>query len=180
MNSNLKSLIAVIAITLALACFGYHVYKNWDPPANQVVVSPQQPVTPSARAPHQKDPNPAPGYDWWNARSYTDYSIVEMDQGRQAASALEVCSYHDVNGPLSNRRRDECDEIAAIGKRIQEQRAAEEKRKDDAYDRAHTPEALKAQARRDAVRDAAARQRAAACKADVAKDAFTKSPNCEY
>jgi len=85
----------------------------------------------------QKDANPAVGYNWWNERSYLDDRIVEMELGEVAASKLKVCSYHGVNGPLSNRHRDECDKIAARGKQIQARRAAEEKRKDDAYDKAH-------------------------------------------
>jgi hypothetical protein len=85
----------------------------------------------------QRDKNPAIGYDWWHERTYVDDRIVEMELGEVAASKLKVCSYHGVNGPLSNRLRDECDRIAARGKQLQAQRAAEEKRKDDAYDKAH-------------------------------------------
>ena len=65
-----------------------------------------------------------------------DDHIVELEQGELAADHLRVCSNHGVLGPLSNRLRDECDKIAARGKRIQAQRDAEEKRKDEAYDRA--------------------------------------------
>jgi hypothetical protein len=85
----------------------------------------------------QRDKNPAIGYDWWHERTDVDFQIVEMEQGRVAASHLRVCSYHGVNGPLSNRLRDECDRIAARGKQLQAQRDAAEKRKDDAYDKAH-------------------------------------------
>lgn len=64
-----------------------------------------------------------------------DTEIVELQQGRVAALTLDLC--HTDHKPLSNRRRAECDKIVAEGRRIEARRAAEEKGKDDAYDKAH-------------------------------------------
>jgi hypothetical protein len=63
-----------------------------------------------------------------------------MDQGELAADHLAVCASQlalsmDGGPKLSNRLADECDRIAAKGKQIQAKQDAEEKRKDDAYDK---------------------------------------------
>lgn len=64
-----------------------------------------------------------------------DTELVEAEQGRLAALTLELC--HTDPRPLSNRRRAECDNIVAEGRRIEARRATEEKRKDVAYDKTH-------------------------------------------
>ena|ERR1039458_3097591 len=78
----------------------------------------------------------------YESQAWTDMDtqLVEMEQGRAAALTLELC-HTDFSKPLSNRRRAECDKIVANGRRLQARRAAEEKRKDDAYDKTRPKEA---------------------------------------
>jgi len=108
-------------------------------------------VQPQNSAPNPTAPTPEPapaatttksgvaiGYNWRGDWNYTDFQIVEIDQGTLAADTLQSCNATLVAGSeLSNRRRDACDRIAARGMSIQIRREAEEKRKDEAYDKAH-------------------------------------------
>ena len=64
----------------------------------------------------------------------TSFSIVEMEQGRLAAGDMAVCS---IGGGTRDGWQAECNQIIDTGSRIQMWRAAEEKRKDDARDKAH-------------------------------------------
>jgi hypothetical protein len=80
--------------------------------------------------------------------------IVQDTQGEEAAHNLDVClsKGYEVSGDpwvgdaskaptLSRRRKAECDAIIKsenrLSKRLADQTAADEKRKDDAYDKAH-------------------------------------------
>jgi len=104
-------------------------------------VSPMN-IAPSPTAPSPTVTTPKPaiaiGYDWRGDWTSTDFSIVEMDQGLLPADTLQVCHATLVAGQeLSNRKTDECDRIAAKGLVHQMHRDAEEKLKDNAYDKAH-------------------------------------------
>ncbi len=87
---------------------------------------------------------PAIGYDWRH-ENWENYErggdarrIVELDQGEEAGAEMFICACAGDTPQLSNRHRDACDRIAAKGKRIRAQQEAAEKRKDDAYDKAHS------------------------------------------
>lgn len=101
-------------------------------------INPTVPTPESAPAAAAPKSSIAIGYNWRGDWNYTNFQIVEIDQGTLAADTLDSCHASFVAGSeISNRRRDECDRIAAKGLKIQMRRDAEEKRKDDAYDKAH-------------------------------------------
>lgn len=108
---------------------------NHPDAAPSVTSAPAQPAS-FAAAP--KSPAMPAWYNWRGNWNDQDQYIVEMQQGELAADDLAVChSTLVADGKISNRLRDKCDRIAAKGMAIEQRQAAEEKRKDEAYDKAH-------------------------------------------
>ena len=106
---------------------------------NSTVPATDPPITTSATV-VETAPKPeiAIGYDWRGNWSYDDQRIVEMEQGALAGDDLAVCHSSLVaDGKISNRLADQCDRIASRGLAIQKRRQADERRKDEAYDKAH-------------------------------------------
>lgn len=126
--------------SLALIVYGIAMVGCQSPSVPNADSTPKTEVTTPNSAPPPPKPVTAIGYDWrdenWGSQ---DFSIVELTQGSAEASTLKVChlTFWATTEKLSNRKSDECDRIAAKGLAIQRRRDAEEKRKDDAYDKAH-------------------------------------------
>jgi hypothetical protein len=120
---------------LVLSIFTFFMFAG----CNSTVPAADPPVTPSPTAVETPTkPEIAIGYDWRGNWSYEDQRIVAMEQGELAGDHLAVChSSLIADGKISNRLADQCDRIAAKGLVLQKRRQADEKRKDEAYDKAH-------------------------------------------